>query len=121
MYQIMIIQRTSATGLILWFKTSSAMTEQLAKLEEALLACKKSPAGNDQLLTPRDDYGHIQKIFAGDIASITVSDIKAEGEGHEEKQMIAQRAQKKLQDRMRNDPILNMATGLIPAGGGFAQ
>jgi hypothetical protein len=118
MFQITIPQRAGGVQVVLWYKTSSSMTEQLTAAQEKFHAflVDPIPKKNRDLFTIRDDFGHVAKIDPANVAFIVSTDLVAEGKGHEEKTILTNRAAKKLQDRQRMDPVLNMATsapGLI--------
>lgn len=106
MYEILIFIKESPNNFALQYKdfiAASAAFEALSTPYANFIS-----EGKDMLLKQNDDYGHKVLCLTSQCAGILFVDGEKEGESTIERSLLQARVQKKVNDRAKNDPILNL-------------
>lgn len=101
MHQIIIVLNTGNTNFILSFKDYN---KAVIAHEEITKKWMDTP----YMVSAMDDYGHVLNISAGAIAACMLTDVAKEDMSNVDREILKQRAAKNYNDRINNDPILNL-------------
>jgi hypothetical protein len=103
MYKIIIVLNCSPQNLLFTYKTLGSQKKVRSIIDEALRDCV--PASID------DDYGRHVDIERGVIASALYFDVGEDLEAQADEQLLKQRANAKLKNRVTNDPVMRLTGG----------
>lgn len=108
MFTITLVLNNSATNFGFSYKEEAIATAAMQNIHDKRK--EHMETGIDSLVVIKDEFGHKSEILASVISGVLMANVEEENNYSIEKNVLAQRAQKRLQDRLANDPVIRLSS-----------